>query len=97
MITNVIGCDKCGIIGFSSTGKKRFRIHTMRALLRVNGWLVGVRGGKDYCPICRVIRLEKPITITPDFWHSHLRKNGTLEDLARREMNDHQESEESHD
>jgi len=63
MIELRIICDGCSVtsrvIEFTTPGTRTERgaqsprAHRIRERLRVWGWLVGQRGGMDYCPACR--------------------------------------------
>ena len=52
MIRLIIKCDGCGAESRMSA-KKQPRAHVLRHALQMAGWLVGMRGGRDYCPQCR--------------------------------------------
>jgi hypothetical protein len=53
MIRHMIVCNDCGAIGHTSEGLERNRLHQMRKALRAAGWWCGLRGGIDYCPVCK--------------------------------------------
>jgi len=60
MINHQIICDVCGSVGTESRGKHREKLHIMRARLKMIGWEVSARGGRDFCPNCQP---NKQITI----------------------------------
>jgi hypothetical protein len=62
MIELRIICDDCGrtapVIGFTRPGKRTERgaqhpkAHSIREKIKADGWRVGQRGGRDWCPDC---------------------------------------------
>lgn len=42
--------DGCSIVG--PEGTSEFKSHKIRRSLSTMGWVVGVRGGRDYCSDC---------------------------------------------
>jgi len=53
MIRHMVVCDDCGVIGDGDYGKDRKRLHQIRKSLRDLGWWCALRGGIDYCPVCK--------------------------------------------
>jgi len=71
MLRREIFCDKCGVVGASSTGRKGKRALALRTSLHEKGWIHRKSGSKDICPACQVTEKQEKRQLTLGIEHEH--------------------------